>query len=321
MWDKQKYKHYLFEKGLRLQTIEVYIDFLESFLSNNEFTYENCLDFLHNKKEEGLLNSSINKYISFIKSYARFLELEWVDNLKKWKEQESYIALMSDKEVEEFLSLPCPPQTPIRSWKQWTVYYSIMAFSAMRPGEVAKIRIQDIDLSTNNFILIDTKTTPRRVPIAENIKALVIEWLKVSDNYLFPPARLDSNKPFVTASAWRDHFNRRVSLMGIKKPFLKPYSLRHSWVTDMISNGVDITKAGKVAGHRNIKTTMKYTHLTNKDIQDIINKHTIIQNGTSDFNILNALKEYIEKSGIKDRQDIYYEITRERVLVEIRSKK
>jgi len=51
-----------------------------------------------------------------------------------------------------------------------------------------------------------------------------------------------------------------------------PHTLRHSYATDLLNQGVDIRTVQELLGHRNIATTQVYTHITNKQLRDVHNK-------------------------------------------------
>jgi len=51
-----------------------------------------------------------------------------------------------------------------------------------------------------------------------------------------------------------------------------PHTLRHSFATDLLAQGVDLRLVQEFLGHKNIATTQIYTHVTNKQLRDIHKK-------------------------------------------------
>jgi site-specific recombinase XerD len=53
---------------------------------------------------------------------------------------------------------------------------------------------------------------------------------------------------------------------------VSPHVIRHSFATDLLSNGADIRSVQALLGHANIGTTQIYTHVTDKHLRDIHKK-------------------------------------------------
>ncbi len=79
------------------------------------------------------------------------------------------------------------------------------------------------------------------------------------------------NSRRLTTRSIENIVKKYVKLSGLPS-MATPHTLRHSFATDLLGNGVDLRLVQEFLGHRNIATTQIYTHVTNKQLKDLHKK-------------------------------------------------
>ena len=300
MDDLKEFELYLIEKNCRPRTVLYHEKTMKRLLLRlPDLSLAHFQDHLIWLRQKGYKASYINDNISTIKIWARSKGLAEYEVLRHLREEEPLKSTMADHEIETFLALP-----PSRGGKKecvnydrWTLFFSIMAFTGMRPGEVAFLKVDDVDYGRSVFILMVTKTnTLRVVPIPPHLLETIKAHIDALDQQFLFPSRLGGNKdgitPVVDNVDWHYNFHARLKRMGVKRQNLSPYPLRHSFITRMLEEEVNLFKVQKIVGHRKIETTAHYTHLTTKDIQTALRKDPLIKRKIAPEEMITQIVEY-----------------------------
>lgn len=76
----------------------------------------------------------------------------------------------------------------------------------------------------------------------------------------------------LTARTMQRIIKKYAKMAGIMKK-ISPHTLRHSFATDLLSNGADLRAVQELLGHASVSTTQIYTHLTNRRLKDVYDKY------------------------------------------------
>lgn len=258
----------LLRDGKATSTIEKDIAILKRLMQLEVLAGDKIDGFLLSEFQKGKSPSYLNNFIIAARNWGKFTGTNDFSRIKFFKVKEQNKATLSDLEIEAFLALPKPKQAKPDRYAMWNLFFKIMAYSGMRAGEVAILSVASLDFGRGVFVLDRTKTTARLVPIAPALTdALILYTQKLSGELLFT---IDGE--VVDKNKWNEHFQMRIRRLGIKRPHLSTHSLRHSFITRMLSEDVNMFKVQRIVGHKNIETTNHYTHLITKDLQIAIGK-------------------------------------------------
>jgi site-specific recombinase XerD len=238
--------------------------------------------FLSNKTDEkgaGLKRVTQNYYIIALRSFLRFLIKNDVKTLEPSKidlpktESRSLKFLERDQVDRLVTSADTSKEEGIRDRTIMELLFS----TGLRVSELVSLNRDQINLDRKEFGIIGKGRRSRIVFVSDRAADWIQKYLNV---------RKDAYKPlFIRYSGKVDETNNGEkmrltprSIERIIKKYVKAtrlpvdatvHTLRHSFATDLLTNGADLRSVQEMLGHKNIATTQIYTHITNKQLREV----------------------------------------------------
>jgi len=263
-------RRFLDENRYSVNTNDAYISLLELFFkyhntkTPSEITEGDISDFFHDYVFANKYSSSYqNQMISAIKMYygingngnVRIM------NIVRPRKGRSLPKVFSKEEVKKILSATHNLKHKLILW----IIYSC----GLRRSEVINIRLRDLNRERGILNIIEAKgMVDRIVPVPVKVWEKIDEYIESYHPviYLFEG---QSGGRYSVESVYRV-FKSSLRRAGIDKE-VGVHSLRHSYATHLHESGVDIKYIQELLGHRSMKTTEIYTHVSRRNLMDIRN--------------------------------------------------
>jgi site-specific recombinase XerD len=236
--------------------------------------YRVYLARLEDDKGQTLAKSTQSYHIISLRSFLKYLvkndapvlHPEKIDLPKADAKHMKY--LNGQDHVEKFLAQPdLSSKTGLRDKAMLEVLFS----TGLRVSELVSLSRDQLNIESREFGVIGKGRRPRVVFLSERAAEWLTQWLNSrADNWRPVFIRLAKSKPdlladgeemrLTTRSVQRvvDKYARQARL-PIK---ISPHGLRHTFATDLLSNGAGLRDVQEMLGHKNIATTQIYTHVT-----------------------------------------------------------
>lgn len=254
----------------------------------------------HLFERRGLKEASVKRRIACLKAMYRWLELEETVAISPFHRMDLRIRLprrlprnLGREELRRLLAAPAkrlglPPgrYDPKRveratgldperiGWLSCLVALELLAATGVRVGELAAVRLADLDLDDGSIRVLGKGNRQRLVflPNPEVVK-LLRAWLTVrlklsprDAALLVTPRGYAATTQTIraaVAAAGRD--------AALDRP-VTPHMLRHTAATNLLEAGVDIRFVQRLLGHQSISTTEIYTAVSDESLREAVRR-------------------------------------------------
>ena len=274
-----------FEKNYSEKTIVSYgIDltkFEEYFKGKDEKVDFTTVDadlvrgWVMNLMENGYTSASVNRKLSSLRSFYRFLLKKGVieeDPMLKIigpKNKKPLPVFLKEREMDRLLDdVPFKEDfTGCRDRMVLEMFYA----TGMRLSELIGLDDKDVDFSASLLKVTGKRNKQRLIPFGDELKELMLEYINVRNEAI--PER--SKAFFIKEDGGRLYKNlvynlvkRNLSKVATLKK-RSPHVLRHTFATTMLNNDAELGAVKELLGHESIATTEIYTHATFEELKKV----------------------------------------------------
>lgn len=293
---KQEFLEYVeIERGRSVKTVENYDHYLNRFFEHADI--KKPADISETKIREFRLwlnrqpgaktgsNATMkrrtqNYYLIALRSFLKFLAKRGVsalppEKIELAKTESRELDLMSYEELSRLLDAPDTSEVKgLRDKAILELFFS----TGLRVSELVSLK-RELDLTKDEFSIRGKGDKVRVVFISEDARRAVKNYLNKRDDMddaLFVQVPNKSGKDVLakkdsmrlSARSIERIVKHYATKAGISRK-VTPHVIRHSFATDLLSNGADLRSVQALLGHANITTTQVYTHVTDKHLREI----------------------------------------------------
>ncbi len=277
---KDLYTQFLIsEKNLSRNSVNNYLIDLDQFF----FTEDNKVSDLNakiklyvtNLRKKNLKISSINRKISSLKNFLKFLHTEKIINQIDFKEFES---LSNLKKIPKAIPKLQMEQIFINLYNSKLankeLYISVLKLiylSGLRISEALNLKWSDINYQDNSIYVYGKGSKERKVYIIKDFLDH-LKNLEKKNKFLFTL----NNKKISARSV--NKFLENCYSDSIINDKLSTHVFRHSFATTMLENNADIRHIQKLLGHSSISTTEIYTKVAKSMKKRVLDSYHPLKN-------------------------------------------
>lgn len=270
-----------------------------------EMGKEEIESFLTHLAVEGRVSASTQSQakaaLLFLYQRVLKMDVDWLKDVIAAKQPQRMPTVLTVDEVRSLLSrmegLP------------WLIA-SILYGSGLRVLEACRLRVLDVDFGARQIMVRNGKDAKDRVtmlpdmladPLRSHLELVKLQHqrdLEQGHGRVFLPFALDRKYPnapiewnwqyvfpasrFSTdprsGEVRRHHVEEQMIQRAVKQAArdagiskrVTPHTLRHSFATDLLKSGYDIRTVQELLGHKDVRTTMIYTHVLNRGGRGVI---------------------------------------------------
>lgn len=297
---KRQFLEYLeIEKGRSIHTVTNYDHYLSRFLEYSKVTDPKKLTeemvreyrlWLNRqpgtkvgRQVDTLKRKTQNYYLIALRAFLKYLRRRGVaslnpERIELAKVPERSLDLISSQELTRLME--APERNTLVGMRDRAML-ELLFSTGLRVSELCSLSQEDVDLTRDEFSIRGKGDKVRVVFLSDTAREAIREYLKARkdfDDAMFVQYGKNAKQTSVankglrlTPRSVQRIMKKYATIAGITRK-VTPHVIRHSFATDLLSNGADLRSVQALLGHAHIGTTQIYTHVTDKHLRDIHKK-------------------------------------------------
>ena len=283
---KDRFINYLkFEKRYSAHTIIAYereiqevLDFMEAEgVPFAEVDYRFMRFYFSQLKERGKEATSVNRAISSLKSFYKFLMREGLVEqnpmglIKSMKTPKKLPVVVEKEKLVKLLDRMQDEGEGFEQVRDFIVM-ELLFGTGIRLSELLKIKASDIDLFNKKILIFGKRSKERFVPVHQTLLEELQRYQRIKNE-----AGLENKSPYlIVTKVGKDAYPKLI--YQIVKKYLgmitsqqkkSPHVLRHTFATSLLDNGADLNAIKELLGHAGLSATQVYTHNSAERLKSI----------------------------------------------------
>ena len=271
------------EKRFSLLTVEAYrrdmnqfVDFMRDAFEMDDLTQVKTTmvkSYVVHLKDEGLVNRSINRKISTLRTFYKYclrenlVEKSPMTGIKALKLPKTLVKFVTETDINKVSFGDEADFATVRDRLLFEMLYQ----TGMRQAELRGLTDGDVDKMDMQLKIHGKRNKDRLVPLSKEMIALIDQYQAMRDaTFTNKAERLllnDKGEEMTPSFVYNKVHHMLEGVTTLKQK--SPHVLRHTFATHLLDEGASLVAIQKLLGHEDLATTQIYAHNTIEQLKKI----------------------------------------------------
>ncbi len=232
------------------------------------------------RDNEALRTNTLRRILSTLRSFYRFCILENLchenplESIKAPKHEHTEPSVL---EIAQVTSLLESIDTSTAHGVRDRALFELMYACGLRISEAVSLKLSNVLLEENLIRVLGKGDKERIIPIGSQAKHWLSQYIRTARVHLIKHKVAHDNAVFLNVRGaalsrkgiWKN-YKKILSTLSLNA---KVHTLRHSFATHLLAQGMDLRMLQELLGHANLSTTQIYTHIADYTLSRAHAKH------------------------------------------------